>query len=85
MHASYREFGSRYDPAIGFAPRNGFRRFQPSFEYSWLYSQHKRLREVVLELRHEYLMDLDFKPETVNTSLSPEIRFLSGAPRLPLW
>ena len=79
MHASYREFGSRYDPAIGFAPRNGFRRFQPSFEYSWLYSQHKRLREVVLELRHEYLMDLDFKPETVNTSLSPEIRFIRGA------
>lgn len=78
MHASYREFGSRYDPAVGFSPRNGFRRFQPSFEYSWLFVQHARVRELTLELRHEYLMDLDFRPETVNTSLSPEIRFVRG-------
>ncbi|MDE2955394.1 MAG: DUF5916 domain-containing protein [Bacteroidota bacterium] len=79
MHASYREFGSGYDPAVGFAPRNGFRRFQPSFEYSWLLSQHARLREVIMHLRHEFLMDLDFRPETVNTSLLPEIRFIRGA------
>ena len=79
FHASYREFGSRYDPAVGFSPRNGFRRFQPSFFYSWLLSQHKRLREITLELRHEYLMDLDFVPETVNTSLSPEFRFVRGS------
>ena len=78
MHASYREFGSGYDPAVGFSPRNGFRRFQPSFGYSWLLGAHPVLREIELGLRHEYLMDLDFRPETVNTSISQEVRFESG-------
>lgn len=78
MHASYREFGSAYDPAIGFANRNGFRRFQPSFQYSWLFSEHPVLREFSLELRHEYLMDLDFRAETVNTSFPAALRFESG-------
>ncbi len=78
MHASYREFGSGYDPAVGFNRRDGFRRFQPSFGYSWLLSDHPVLREFTLGLRHEYLMDLDFKAETVNTSITPELRFESG-------
>ena len=78
MHASYREFGSKYDPAVGFSPRNGFKRFQPSFGYSWLLSEHLLFRELILELRHEYLMDLDFHPETVNTSITQEIRFERG-------
>ena len=30
MHLSYREFGSLYDPAVGFVTRNGFRRVEPS-------------------------------------------------------
>ena len=79
MHASYREFGSAYTPAVGFSPRNGFRRFQPSLGYSWLLSTHPVLREFTLEMYHEFLMDLDFRPETVNLSLSPELRFESGA------
>ena len=78
MHASYREFGSAYDPAVGFNRRNGFRRFQPSLGYSWLLSDHPVLREFTLGLRHEYLMDLDFKAETVNISITPELRFESG-------
>ena len=28
-HVSYREFGTHYDPAIGFVPRNGFKRLEP--------------------------------------------------------
>ena len=79
FHASYREFGSAYDPAVGFNRRNGFRRFQPSVGYSWLLSDHPLLREYSVDLRHEYLMGLDFKPETVNTTLTPiELRFESG-------
>ncbi len=79
FHASYREFGSAYDPAVGFNRRNGFRRFQPSLGYAWLLSDHPLLREYTVELRHEYLMDLDFKPETVNTTLTPvDLRFESG-------
>ena len=30
MHLSYREFGSSYDPAVGFVTRNGFRRVEPN-------------------------------------------------------
>ena len=30
MHLSYREFGSFYDPAVGFVTRNGFRRVEPN-------------------------------------------------------
>ncbi len=79
MSASYREFGSAYDPAVGFNPRDGFRRFQPNFAYSWLLSEHPLLREYRIRLRFEYLMDLDFKAETVNTTLTPiELRFESG-------
>lgn len=79
FHASYREFGSAYDPAVGFNRRNGFRRFQPSIGYSWQLSESPLLREYTIELRHEYLMDLDFKPETVNTTLTPiDLRFESG-------
>ncbi len=78
MHASYREFGSAYDPAVGFTSRTGFRRFQPSFSYSWLLSEHPVLREFTIELRHEFLTDLDFKAETVNTSISQELRLDSG-------
>lgn len=78
-HVSYREFGSAYDPAVGFNPRNGFRRLQPSVGYAALVPSVAWLREVTLEARHEYLMDLDFRPETVNTTLTvPEVRFESG-------
>ncbi len=33
MHLSYREFGSFYDPAIGFVTRNGFRRVEPNITW----------------------------------------------------
>lgn len=68
-HASYREFGSAFRPAVGFTPRNGFRRFQPSVGYSTLVGGTPWLRELAVGLRHEYLMDLDFRPLDVSTSL----------------
>ena len=33
MHLSYREFGSSYDPAVGFVTRNGFRRVEPNITW----------------------------------------------------
>ena len=33
MHLSYREFGSFYDPAVGFVTRNGFRRVEPNITW----------------------------------------------------
>lgn len=33
-HLSYREFGQAYDPAVGFVPRNDFRRIEPRFAWA---------------------------------------------------
>ncbi|ARA93182.1 hypothetical protein AWN76_008435 [Rhodothermaceae bacterium RA] len=79
-HVSYREFGSAYDPAVGFNARNGFRRLQPSLSYVWLLGRHPVLRAYEIGLRHEFLTDLDLVPLTVNTTVTPaEVRFESGA------
>lgn len=78
-HVSYREFGSAYDPAVGFNARNGFRRLQPSIDYSLQLAQSPVFRELAVGYRHEYLMDLDFRPETVNNELTfLDVRFESG-------
>ncbi|TVQ16680.1 MAG: hydrolase, partial [Balneolaceae bacterium] len=79
-HASYREFGTGYDPAVGFASRNGFRRFQPSAGYTLLTPGVSWLRAVNTELYFEYLMGMDFRPETVNVWLEPvNLTFETGA------
>jgi hypothetical protein len=79
-HASYREFGTGYDPAVGFASRNGFRRFQPSAAYTLLTPGVSWLRSLSTELYFEYLMDMDFRPETVNLWLEPvNLTFETGA------
>jgi len=65
-HVSYREFGVNYDPAVGFAPRVGFRRLQPSLTYNPLWKRSKSIREVSWEYFFEYLMQMDWRPATVN-------------------
>ena len=65
-HMSYREFGVNYDPAVGFAPRVGFRRLQPSISYAPLWKNSRLIREVSWEYFFEYLMQLDWQPATVN-------------------
>lgn len=58
FHTSFRTFGDAYDPAVGFVPRVGFRRVQPSFAWAprpdldWL-------RQTTFEVFFEYLTDLD--------------------------
>ncbi|MDZ7718412.1 MAG: DUF5916 domain-containing protein [Balneolaceae bacterium] len=66
---SYREFGDAYNPAVGFTPRNAFRRFQPSISYSPQFPESDVFQQVEWEIRFEHLTDLDFE------LLTQEIRF----------
>ncbi len=78
-HVSYREFGINYDPAVGFAPRVGFRRLQPSITYNPLWKDSKLVREVSWQYYFEYLMEMDWRPATVNHRLRVlGLRFESG-------
>ncbi|MCC5906861.1 MAG: carbohydrate binding family 9 domain-containing protein [Balneolaceae bacterium] len=78
-HASYREFGEAFNPAVGFAPRVAFRRFQPSFRYVELLNNSRTFRSWETELYFEYLTDLDFNLETMKIALTPiELTFESG-------
>lgn len=76
---SYREFGSSFDPALGFTRRNGFRRLQPSIGYEKRLNRSDLIRSWEIQARYEHLTNLDFEPETVNFRLTPaEIEFESG-------
>ena len=67
-HVSFREFGEAWDPAVGFAPRNGFRRIQPSIGFEprpdW-----PSVRQLQFEVSFEYLTDLDNTLETRSLDL----------------
>ena len=58
-----REFGEAWDPAVGFAARNGFRRLQPSIGFEprpdW-----PDVRQLQFAVFFEYLTDLDNTLET---------------------
>lgn len=76
---SYREFGSSFDPAVGFTPRNGFRRWQPTVGYQHFLERSHIIRSWEVQVRYEYLMNLDFEPATINLTITPvEIDFESG-------
>jgi hypothetical protein len=76
---SYREFGINYDPAVGFAPRVGFRRLQPTVTFAPLISSSKLIRELSWSYDFEYLMQMNWKPLTVNHELTLlGIRFETG-------
>lgn len=78
-HVSYREFGVNYDPAVGFAPRIGFRRLQPSITYNPLIDKSNLIRELSWQYYFEYLMDMLWKPATVNHRLRLlGVRFETG-------
>ena len=78
-HVSYREFGVNYNPAVGFVPRIGFRRLQPTITYSPLIENSGFIRELSWQLNFEYLMQLDWRPATVNhTARILGIRFETG-------
>lgn len=78
-HASYREFGNAFDPAIGFIPRNAFRRFQPQVGYAPQLTKSDLIQQIGWELRFEHLMDLDFDLLTQEIRFTLfEILFMSG-------
>jgi len=58
-HVSFREFGENWEPALGFAPRNGFRRLQPSLSWNPRPEESDWIRQYGFGLRFEYLTDLD--------------------------
>lgn len=78
-HVSWREFGDDWNPAVGFAPRRGFRRLQPTVSWNprpqWL----PQARELQFQLYFEHLTNLDGLLETRRLSAQPfGVRFHSG-------
>ncbi len=79
VHCSYREFGDNYDPAVGFNPRNGFRRVQPSAYYSPRPKSISFIRQFSFGPMFEYLTDLENQLLTRRLELTLlDIRFESG-------
>lgn len=68
-YVSFRQLGERYDPAVGFVPRNGFRRVQPSITFaprprdSWI-------RQLQFQAELEYLTDLSNRLLTRSAELT---------------
>ena len=76
---SYREFGDEYDPAVGFNPRNGFKRLQPTINYAPLFEKSNLIREIEWGIHYEHLTSLENKLLTENLRFTlGEIRFESG-------
>lgn len=78
-HVSYRELGDEFDPAVGFTPRNGFRRLQPQVTWFPRPAWWLAARQLEFQARLEYLTDLDGVLETRNIGFTPiGVRFQSG-------
>ena len=76
---SYREFGTAYDPAVGFVQRVGFRRLQPTVEYEPVLEDHPYIQNLGFTVRYEYLTDLAVEPQTINLTLTPlDVQFTTG-------
>ncbi len=79
VHSSTREFGTGYDPAVGFVARRGFRRTQPTITLAPRLPQVDAIRRLQFSLFHEYLTDLDGRLLTRNNNLTLlETEFESG-------
>ncbi|MDX1670725.1 MAG: DUF5916 domain-containing protein [Balneolaceae bacterium] len=59
-HVSYREFGETFSPAVGFTPRNAFRRLQPSIDFTPQLDKSDLIQQMRWGIRYEHLTDLDF-------------------------
>lgn len=69
-HVSYREFGENFDPAVGFTPRNAFRRLQPSIAFTPQIESSDIIQQMGWGIRYEHLTDLDFELLTQNLGFS---------------
>jgi len=70
-HVSLREFGEAWDPAVGFAPRRGFRRLQPTVSWNPRPAQLAHIREFQFQLYFEHLTDLEGVLETRRLAARP--------------
>jgi hypothetical protein len=78
-HCSYREFGTHFDPAVGFNRRNGFRRVEPSVGFRPNFPDSKVIRDITWRVTYENLWDLDFELLTQNLRLQLiELQFETG-------
>ncbi len=78
-HVSFREFGEAWDPAVGFAPRRGFRRTQPTLTWSPRPDRWGAVRQFEFEARLEYLTDLTGRLETRKVDYRPfGVRLTAG-------
>ncbi len=78
-HISYRELGESFDPPVGFTPRRGFRRVQPSLQYSPRPEWWPQVRQLDFGISGEYLADLSGQLQTGSIGLDVlGIRFESG-------
>ncbi len=78
-HVSYREFGNAFDPAVGFTPRNAFRRLQPSIDYAPQFSNSDIVQQIEWGIRFEHLTDLDFNLLTQDLTFTLfDIGFMSN-------
>ena len=79
ISASYRELDEHHDPAVGFTPRNGFRRFQPTVTVAPRPRGFLGLRQLEFQVRYEHLMDMAWLLETRKTEFKVlGLRFNSG-------
>ena len=65
---------------LGFNPRNGFKRLQPSINYAPLFEKSNVIREILWGIRYEYLTSLENQlllTENLQFTLG-EMRFESG-------
>jgi hypothetical protein len=71
FHASIRDFGEAYDPAVGFATRQGYRRTQPTLTLAPRPQRIEWIREFQSQLFFEYLTDLDNRLLVRTVQVSP--------------
>ena len=57
-HLSYREFGTHYDPAVGFVPRNGFKRIEPRVAWRPRIESVDWIRRFQFDLQYRELDDI---------------------------
>jgi hypothetical protein len=76
---SYRQLGEQFSPAVGFVPRRGFRRLQPTVQYSPRPAGISWIRRLDFGIRGEYLTDLVGDVQTASLGLGVlGVRFESG-------
>ena len=57
-HLSYRELGNNFNPSVGFAPRNGFKRLQPTIKYKPRPVTWEKVRQLEFGIQLEHMTDI---------------------------